>query len=380
MQIYQLGKTWFSEQAGGGSDRVFSALMRHLPTPTTSVNGVVVGPVPRNGATVPGVTGVSNDTDGLLTRWWALRRHVRNQFLMSPPDVVAAHFALYAAPVLDLLPDHRPFVVHFHGPWAEESRQEGETGWKVSLKKQLEKAVYRQADHFIVLSTAFRDLLVQHYDVSPDRVSIIPGGVDTQAFNTGLSRRAARQQLGWPLDRPTVLSVRRLVHRVGLEPLIRSIDALRTHIPDLLLLIAGKGPLHNELQALIEAHDLGAHVRLLGFVPDDALPLAYRAADLSIMPTQALEGFGLSAVESLAAGTPVLVTPVGGLPDIVRDLSPNLILEGTDEDALASHLSAALTGTRPLPSSAACQAHATTHFDWPTVTTRIRSLYRSLQP
>ena len=70
------------------------------------------------------------------------------------------------------------------------------------------------------------------------------------------------------------------------------------------------------------------HVRLLGHVPEADLPLAYRAADLTVMPTASLEGFGLSVIESLAAGTPVLATPVGGMLDILPPLGEQLVLEG----------------------------------------------------
>jgi glycosyltransferase involved in cell wall biosynthesis len=105
--------------------------------------------------------------------------------------------------------------------------------------------------------------------------------------------------------------------------------------PEVLLLIAGKGPLHDALSARIEDLGLQRHVRLLGYVPDADLALAYRAADLSVVPTVALEGFGLITVESLAAGTPVLVTPVGGLPETVQALAPNLILPAATDPSFA---------------------------------------------
>ena len=75
------------------------------------------------------------------------------------------------------------------------------------------------------------------------------------------------------------------------------------------------------------------HVRMLGSSRDADLPLYYRAADLSVVPTVALEGFGLVAAESLAAGCPALVTPVGGLPSVVADLSPDLVLEDATPDS-----------------------------------------------
>jgi len=162
---------------------------------------------------------------------------------------------------------------------------------------------------------------------------------------------------------------------MGLENLISAMATVRRAVPEALLLIAGRGPLAAELDARIEALDLHDHVRLLGFLPDDALPLAYRAADLTIVPTVALEGFGLITIESLAAGTPVLVTPVGGLPETVRTLSPSLILEGVDTDALTDGLVQALRGTLPLPDESTCQTYARTHYAWPVLARRIRAVY-----
>jgi len=146
-------------------------------------------------------------------------------------------------------------------------------------------------------------------------------------------------------------------------------------VPEVLLLIAGRGPLADALQAQIDALGLAQHVRLLGFVPDEQLPLAYRAADLTIVPTVALEGFGLITLESLAAGTPVLVTPIGGLPEAVRGLSASLVLEAATKEALAAGLIEALTGQRPLPTAEACQAYVRAHYDWPVIARRVKAVY-----
>jgi len=89
----------------------------------------------------------------------------------------------------------------------------------------------------------------------------------------------------------------------------------------------------------------------------------------------ALEGFGLIAVESLAAGTPVLVTPVGGLPEVVSDLSTNLVLPGSGAEDLADGLAQALTGELTLPDDEACQSFARTRYDWPVIAVRTRDVY-----
>jgi glycosyltransferase involved in cell wall biosynthesis len=376
MRIYQLGKNWFSEASGGGSDRVFTALHAHLPSGGSQVHGVVVGPVPSNGSAVPGAVGLSSDDAPLPSRWMALRRHVRRTLPAFNADVVTSHFALYTLPVLRAVRDY-PFVVHFHGPWAMESAMEGEGALKTSLKSRVERAVYQRGDRFIVLSPAFRDILVREYGVDSSRVCIVPGGVDVEAYDTGLSQDAARERLGWPTDRPILLSVRRLVKRVGLEGLIDAMRDIRRQVPDVLLYVAGKGPLRAELEARVDAHGLEDHVRFLGFVPESDLAATYCAADLSVMPTVALEGFGLSAVESLAAGTPVLVTPVGGLPTIVDRLSDTLIFADRTAGAVADRLAAVLTGSVEVPDSRTCRDYAATHFDWPVIAEQTRRVYQT---
>jgi glycosyltransferase involved in cell wall biosynthesis len=197
--------------------------------------------------------------------------------------------------------------------------------------------------------------LSEEYGIPDERIRVISGGVDTQRFNPAATRMEAREQLGWPPSRPIVLCIRRLVWRMGLHDLIDAVQRLRSQVRDVLVLVGGSGPLADSLQERVRSLGLQEHVKLLGHVPDELLPLAYRAADLSIVPSVALEGFGLVAAESLAAGTPVLVTPVGGLPEVVGELSPNLILPHTGPEALAEGLAAALLGKLRLPSAQSCR-------------------------
>ena len=377
IRTLQVGMNWFPEQPGNGLDRVFHALAEHLPGAGVDVCGLVVGSEEVKRSTDGRVEAFASGDVPLPKRLYGVRQSLRRGDLLAQTDIVAAHFALYALPVLDLVRDS-PFVVHFHGPWAGESRAEGEANFKVKAKSIIEGRVYRRADRFVVLSEAFRDVLMQRYKVCGEKVKIVPGGVDVDRFDTGVSRQQAREQLGWPADRPITLSVRRLVRRVGLENLVTAMKQVRRQVPEALLLIAGKGPLRSELEARIEAAGLNQNVQLLGFVPDDDLPLAYRAADVSVVPTVSLEGFGLIAAESLAAGTPVLVTPVGGLPEVVQGLDEKLVLPSTDPAELADHLAAALTGNKPLPDAAACQAYAQSRFAWPVIARQVRSVYEGV--
>jgi glycosyltransferase involved in cell wall biosynthesis len=226
-----------------------------------------------------------------------------------------------------------------------------------------------------VLSRAFKDELIAGYGIAENKIEIVPGGVDLDRFNTGISRTEARRQLGWPTNRPIILTVRRQVRRMGLETLLDAAKLLAAEFPDVLILLGGTGPIADELQQRIVEFGLEHNVRRLGRVEDADLPLAYRAADITVVPSQSLEGFGLITLESLASGTPVYVTPVGGLPEIVKPFAPECIFANTNADEMARVLREALRGERPTPSDQACRAFAADNFSWSLIAQRVRTVY-----
>jgi glycosyltransferase involved in cell wall biosynthesis len=309
-----------------------------------------------------------------LHRMKACRAAVSSVLRTEGADVVVAHFAPYALPLLDLLGD-LPFVFHFHGPWAGESRAEGDGSLSVAMKRVIERRVYRRANRFVVLSRAFASILQHQYGVPLERIFIVPGGVDADRYTVMATRHAARERLRLPQDRPLIVSVRRLIRRVGLESLIDAMREVRRTAPDALLLIAGRGPQAAELQGRIAALGLADHVRLLGFVAEEELPWLYRAADFSVMPSVALEGFGLPTIESLAAGTPVIVTPVGGLPETVLELDPALVTANCGAPAIADALIFALRHMEGLPTTDACMRFVRENFHWPVIARKVLAVY-----
>lgn len=372
--VLQLGLGWFPE-THGGAENMFYNLARYLPQQGIALSGLVLGTVSQtldNGARIDSF---APPTASLPRRVAAARSAIAETLRRRSPDLVASHFALNTVGALPAL-RNRPMVVHFHGPWALESAAEGAGPLAVRLKFMVERLVYRRATRFVVLSQSFATILAERYGVQPERIHRVPGGVDADRYDLPDSRHQARARLGWPQGRPILLTVRRLVKRMGLTALVDAMVELRRRVPDVLLVVAGRGPEAAALQDRIGALGLEEHVRLLGFVPDAHLPLAYRAADLCVMPSQALEGFGLTALESLAAGTPVMVTPVGGLPEVVEGLDGDLVLAGTDARSIGIGLAEALTGVRRLPDADACRALVRSRFDWPVIAARTAAVYR----
>ncbi|CAG4898930.1 glycosyltransferase family 4 protein [Paraburkholderia gardini] len=369
----QIGMHWFPERAGG-LDRMYYSLVGALPGAGVAVRGVVAGS-PRVAEDTDGaIRGFGPAAQSLPRRLMAARRALRDAIGIERPDVISSHFALYTFPGLDVTRGI-PQVSHFQGPWADESHVEGADSLGQRAKRYLEQAVYARSSRLIVLSEAFGKILTSRYGISPERIRVVPGCVNVEQFNLPVSPTEARLKLQLPLGRPIVLAVRRLVRRMGLEDLVDAVKLLKRRQPDVLLLIAGKGRLEAELQARIDEAGLADNVKLLGFVPDQHLASLYRAATISVVPTVALEGFGLITVESLASGTPVLVTPVGGLPEAVAGLSQDLVLPATGAAAIAEGLAAALDGSLKLPDADACRAYARENFDNAVIAKRVASVY-----
>lgn len=373
MQVVQVGMGWFPDEPGGLS-RMTYHLAHALPGAGVRVRHLVTGAPGADPHGAGCVRAFARADASLARRLVGARTAVRAALADGAVDRAAAHFALYAIPWLDLVRS-RPLVVHFHGPWASEALVEQASGLKVRLQRAVERVVFHRADAFIVLSDAFRRLLHTRYGVPLDRIHIVPGGVDARAFDVAATREEARRALGIDARGPVLVSVRRLARRMGLEGLIDALPALRRAHPGIRLVVAGTGPLEGELRQRIADRGLEACVTLRGFVPEAQLPLLYRAADLSVVPTLALEGFGLVTIESLAAGTPAVVTPVGGLPEIVRPLDARLVASGTSRDALERVLLDALAAGPGLPGTARCQTYVRQRYDWPRIAEQTAAVY-----
>lgn len=205
-------------------------------------------------------------------------------------------------------------------------------------RRSVERAVMSRCHHVAVLSQFMRQRVIGEHGISVDRLALIPGAVDPQTFVSLEDRRLAKAALSLPADRTILFTVRNLVPRMGLDNLLRAIEMLVSAQHELMLVIGGEGPLREQLQADIQRKRLSDVVRLIGFVPESQLGQYYQAADLVLIPSLQLEGFGLVMVEAMACGTPVLGTPVGAIPEILNQVDPILVAEGVDGRSIARAL------------------------------------------
>jgi glycosyltransferase involved in cell wall biosynthesis len=354
VRVHMTGSEWFSA-APGGLNRYFTDLYGTLARrPDIAVTASAFGPAPA-GARSWGPVGGST-LHRTRTALFDRRDLGRN-------TVLDRHFCLYG-PVATGRFGNRPVVVHFHGPWAAESRLAGEHPRTIRAKYVLERLRYARAERFVVLSEHFRDILATDYRIPRHRIAVIPPGVDVPA-----SPEPAPPPADSP---PMILCVRRLERRMGIDVLIDYWPAVLDRHPDARLVIVGTGTAERELR---ERAARIPSIVFTGLVDDDRLDTLYAQATSAVVPSLALEGFGLVTLAALAAGRAPVVTDCGGLPDAVRGLDDSLIVPAGDGEALAARLGAALDGDRPDPRM--CRAHAG-QFSWKAAADHHLALYREL--
>ncbi len=214
-------------------------------------------------------------------------------------DVISAHYALTSGLsgfIASLA--GRKYVVTFHG---SDLRM-----------RTISKLAASRASAVVSVSSWIKEEL-SNLGIRVNR--IIPGGIDPDLF-TGLpSREEAKGMLG--LSGYIVLSIGAFTYAKGFD-LIPLISSLVLREVDAKFVLIGNGPLLKDLKAQVSSLGLEDRVYFVGRKNPREVPLYYRAADVLLHPAR-YEGYGLVALESLAAGTPVVATDVGGLRDAVRD-------------------------------------------------------------
>ena len=283
------------------------------------------------------------------------------------PDLVHVHQPL---PAFLLIPSSfsRPIVYSFHSSWAEEFKIKS-SRWPHIFRKtvspwlaEVENRTLRRATAITVESAFSQRELKRLYNREG---LIIPGGVESKRFRP-ISAVESSKAL-------RLVTLRNLVPRMGLPHLIRAMSLLPPHIE---LTIGGRGPLQDELMELIQSLDLSQRVRLAGHVPDEDLPLFYSSANWFVLPTVALEGFGLVTLESLSCGTPVLGTRIGATPELLEKFDSQWIIEEPTAKEIAATILRVIE--KPAPSPDDLHHRVAEEFDWKNIAKLYLEMFESL--
>lgn len=201
-----------------------------------------------------------------------------------------------------------PYFCYVHGEEISVSSTSRELSWMV-------RRVFSAADSLIANSENTRQLLLNDWQIQPERVKLLYPGVDTNRFRPSSRNENVRAKLGWG-NRRVILTVGRLQKRKGHDHFILALRELRLQFPDLLYCIIGDGEEAPNLRTLINEHSMTELVQILGEVNDEQLVECYQQCDLFVLPNRAvgkdIEGFGMVLLEAQACGKPVLAGASGG--------------------------------------------------------------------
>ena len=172
------------------------------------------------------------------------------------------------------------------------------------------------------------------------KIAVAPGWVDIERFRPVVDVTETRKLLGaeWQTDQPVFFSVRRLEPRMGLDLLVEAAQILQEQGHRFRIIIGGSGSAEKSLRRQIASLDLQDQVFLVGRIADGQLRSCFAAADCFVLPTRALECFGLIVLESFATGTPVIATPVGAIPELVSQQGDNWLAADATAPAIADRI------------------------------------------
>jgi D-inositol-3-phosphate glycosyltransferase len=240
------------------------------------------------------------------------------------------------------------------------------------LRIEAERNLIVDSQRIIAATARDKAQLIANYPASPDRISIIPCGVNLDRFqpaDTGEARRC----LGLSEEDKVVLFVGRIEPLKGIDKLVQAVGLLRD-TPNLKLIVIGGDACSREevdqLKGLCRALGIEDSVSFQEMVKQERLPCYYSAADVTVMPSY-YESFGLVALESLACGTPVVTTRVGDMENIVIDGKTGYVVADNTPELLADRISRLLARPHGGDDDKALLVQSVARFDWANIAAMI---------
>lgn len=234
-----------------------------------------------------------------------------------------------------------------------------------------------------VLNSKIEDVFAGR-GVARSSLRVVPNGVDIDRFGDIDPDAKARVREKYGLgDGPSLLFVGTLMPRKGVTEFVRALDTvINEQGHEATVVLAGEADLDTgyveRVESLIASARLGSNIRMPGFVPAEDLPALYHEADLFVVPSLE-EGFGMTAIEAMAAGTPVVGTRVGALPDIVDPGETGALASPGDADDLATAIDTGLELAERKESiiESAVRSRAD-DYSWPSVASEFGSVYEEV--
>jgi glycogen synthase len=321
----------------------------------------------------------TKDIDAFIAWVERMNRDMRTAALRLDEgfDLVHSHDWLVAAAARSIARRWKvPWVVTVHateygrhGGWVQRHPQ--------SHIHAQERRMVRAADRVIACSAYMREHVAEAFGIVPERITVIPNGIDPGDLQPVADLPALRARFAAP-EEQLVLLVGRLVHEKGFHLALDAVRTLDDRIGGIRFVVAGSGMAEAGLRAQARELGLADKGTFIGWTGDDVLNSLYRIADLCVVPS-IYEPFGLVALEAMASGCPCVVADTGGLREVVpAGRKVGLRFRASDSASLA-RMAEELLGDDALRDRLVAQAREhVLQFDWTEVARRTEALYTDL--
>ena len=247
-------------------------------------------------------------------------------------DVIHAHDWLVAEAAVKVRQAFsKPLVSTIHA--TEVGRRGGIHNDYQRTINEVEQHLVNQSSEVICCSNYMADQVSSAFNVEGNRLYVIPNGVNATKFSDDVDTTAVRERYAKKGEK-IVSFVGRLVHEKGVHVLVGAVPKVLAAMPKVNFVIVGEGGMKDYLAK--EAYDFGVadHVFFAGFVDEKKLISIYRGSDAAVFPSL-YEPFGITALEAMAAKTPIIVTDTGGLAEIVEHEETGIKVYVDNSDSLA---------------------------------------------
>ncbi len=248
-----------------------------------------------------------------------------------------------------------------------------------ALRIATEQKVIRHADAIVVATSQERAITERLYHVGPNKLHVIPAGVDLDLFQP-IDREQARHRIGINGEK-VLLFVGRPDPLKGLDILLGAVPHLE-HPAGVRVLVVGDEAKDSaetlRLRQLVDTLDITSQVSFLGSVSHQSLPDYYNAADICVIPSY-YESFGMVAVEAMACGVPVVASRVGGLQTTIRDGENGFLIPWHCPEPFAERIELLLGNEHLRHSQGIAARDSVQRFRWAAIVDRLLSVYETLR-
>ncbi len=239
-------------------------------------------------------------------------------------------------------------------------------------------AATRRARRVLTVSEASKDDIIHFFDIPESKVTVIPNAIDERFHAPRAEEEMVRVRERYQLPERFIMYAGNVKPHKNLERLIDAfVEVRKRGFDDVGLLLTGtEVSRYTMLRRAVHRHNLHRHVRFLGYQTTDTLAVLYRLADVFVFPSL-YEGFGLSPLEALACGTPVVASNVSSLPEVLGDAA--VLVDPHDPAAIAEGITRVLENADLRATLYEKGLDRVGYFSWEQSVRRIRRIYGEIE-